>query len=139
MSLRRSGHDQEPEYCSRRKDSHLFHVKCNFSTGCIGTLARLLRLGNRGRLLEANAALGRLHGLGRLGGGGSTGSRGARAGGGGLRRGLASTEHLLQTCGLIRRSTVLLLLQLSQATSLGVDVGDLLRALAVCIVGTQLA
>lgn len=97
----------------------------------IRSLTRLLRLGYRRWCLSANTALGRLQRLLRLGRGGSAGGRGSRAGARSLRLGLTSTEHLLQSCGLVGRTTVLLLLKLGQTKSLVMDVGDLLLALGV--------
>lgn len=74
----------------------------------------------------------RLDGLSGLGGSG--GARGRRSPGSGswcLGLGLLSAKDTLQARGLVCRASVLLLLKLSKATSLGVNILQLLLALVV--------
>lgn len=113
--------------------SHCSLANSFFLSGLIAVLTGFLGLGNSGRLLGADAALGRLYGLGCLGrGGGTRGGGGTGTGGRGLILGLLSTEHALQTGSLVRRTTVLILLEIGKTAGLGVDVRDLPLALCVC-------
>lgn len=103
-------------------------------SGLIAVLTGFLGLGDRSRLLGAKAALSRLDGLGCLGrGGGARCGGGARARGWRLVLGLLSAKHTLQTGGLVRRATVLVLLEVGKTAGLGVNVCDLFLALCVCI------
>lgn len=113
--------------------SHCSLANSFFLSCLIAVLTGFLGLGNSGGLLGADAALGRLCGLGCLGRGGSTrGGRGTRTGGWSLTLGLLSTEHALQTGSLVRRATVLILLEIGKTAGLGVNVRDLPLALRVC-------
>lgn len=113
--------------------SHCSLANSFLLSGFIAVLTGFLGLGDRGRLLGANTALSRLYGLGRLGRGGSTRcGGGTRTRGGSLTLWLLSTEHALQTGGLIRRATVLILLEIGKTAGLGVNVCDLPLALCVC-------
>lgn len=112
--------------------SHCFLANSLLLSDLIALLTGLLRLGNRSRLLSAKTALGRLYGLGCLGCGGSTRRGwGTRTRGRGFRLGLLGTKYALQTRSLVRRATVLLLLELGKTAGLGVNVCDLPLALRV--------
>jgi hypothetical protein len=115
-------------------ESHYSLANSFLLSGRIAVLTGFLGLGDRSGLLGADTALGRLNGLGCLGRGGSTGrGRGARTRGGSLVLGLLSAKHALQTGGLVRRATVLILLEVGKPAGLGVDVCDLPLALCICI------
>lgn len=110
--------------------SHCSLANSFLLSGLIAVLTGFLGLGDRSGLLGTKSALGRLNGLGCLGRGGSTRGGGCtRTGGGGLSLGLLSTEHALQTGSLVRRATVLILLEIGKTTGLGVNVRDLPLAL----------
>lgn len=114
--------------------SHCSLANSFLLSGLITVLTGFLGLGDRRGLLGAETALGRLHGLSCLGCGGSTrGGGGARTRGGSLALGLLSAKHALQAGGLVRRATVLILLEIGKPAGLGVDVCDLLLALCVYI------
>lgn len=114
--------------------SHCSLANSFLLSGLIAVLTGFLGLGDRSGLLGAETALGRLHGLSCLGCGGSTRSGGGtRTRGGGLALGLLSAKHALQTGGLVRRATMLILLEIGKTAGLCVNVCDLLLALRVCI------
>lgn len=112
--------------------SHYSLANSFLLSGLIAVLTGFLGLGDRSGLLGAKTALGGLDGLGCLGRGGGTWCGGCtRAGGWGLALGLLSTKHTLQAGGLVRRATVLVLLEVGKTAGLGVNVCDLLLALCV--------
>lgn len=113
--------------------SHCSVTNSFFLSGFIAVLTGFLGLGDSGGLLGADAALGRLYGLSCLGRSrGTRGGGGTRTGGRSITLGLLSTEYALQTGSLVRRTTVLILLEIGKTAGLGVDVCDLPLALCVC-------
>lgn len=113
-------------------ESHCSLANSFLLSGLIAVLTGFLRLGDRGRFLGAESALGRLYGLSCLGRSGSTrGGWCARTRRGSFSLGLLCTEHALQTGGLVRRTTVLILFEIGKTAGLSVDVCDL--PLALCV------